>query len=279
MLCGQGLIFSSFYIFLLLFQFFVQKTFIRIRFSNKLNGTMTKFYSYLVGVLLISIVLTVSSCRKCSESSCQNGGTCESGKCVCPYGFFGYFCEWNQTNVVSKGTLTFYTSNSIPNTCYYYSVTLSGVGTQTITTSSTSNCNATGAATFPNLAYGTYYYTVTCTNSGALVTSGNINLNSACVTKSVSYNSSNTGQLSFYATGNSSLVSQCFPITVTLNNSGGSAMVSGLKTSVPTSCTISDCANFTLPVGTYTATTTCNGLVTLGTFTVSAGSCQKIQLP
>lgn len=42
---------------------------------------------------MIAFVLTMQSCDKCKDVTCQNGGTCDNGKCACPTGYSGDNCE------------------------------------------------------------------------------------------------------------------------------------------------------------------------------------------
>ncbi len=51
--------------------------------------------------------LIYSSCRKdkCKGVTCQNGGTCNDGSCVCPSGYSGNFCE-NSSITYTNDTYT-----------------------------------------------------------------------------------------------------------------------------------------------------------------------------
>jgi len=325
--------------------------------------------------LAVLCVLGVSSCRRCTDESCKNGGVCESGKCICPFGFFGYSCELTQGNSTTLGNLVFYTTNSVSNTCGYYQIEISSLGQRFITSSTSTssvscgtansanftnvpygsytynvycyntgallstgsvtvnsscvkklvnpsttsstglvtfysnsinssctyyqiqlsslgtqyiqstyssvNCGQTNCANFTNVPYGTYNYDVYCYNTGSLLTSGSVNVNASCVKQLVNPSVSSFGQLSFYALTGSQVMSVCNPATIQITGYG-SDYVSAIRTTAPTNCTTSGCANFSLPPGTYTATVVSCGILgnyTLGTYNVTAGNCQKVQLP
>ena len=70
-----------------------------------------------VGYLLLCFiaVLTIASCKKdkCNGLVCQNGGSCEDGKCQCATGFSGTNCEVNNNPCANV-------------TCYYGGVCLTG---------------------------------------------------------------------------------------------------------------------------------------------------------
>ena len=66
---------------------------------------MKQFRHIIIVALLIlgtfSLVLYTTSCKnKCGTTTCQNGGTCESNKCVCPHGYSGYSCQTGWSDVV-----------------------------------------------------------------------------------------------------------------------------------------------------------------------------------
>lgn len=57
-----------------------------------------KFQNFLIAALLTIacfIAVTYTACKKdsCKEITCQNGGTCTDGKCVCPSGYGGDLCD------------------------------------------------------------------------------------------------------------------------------------------------------------------------------------------
>jgi hypothetical protein len=41
----------------------------------------------------ILFLFFLSSCDKCSDTDCQNGGVCEKGECTCPFEWEGESCE------------------------------------------------------------------------------------------------------------------------------------------------------------------------------------------
>lgn len=43
--------------------------------------------------MAIFMSAAISSCNKCKDVSCENGGECEDGVCECPIGFSGENCE------------------------------------------------------------------------------------------------------------------------------------------------------------------------------------------
>lgn len=235
---------------------------------------MAKLFTRALLYSFAIILLGVSSCRKCSDSDCQNGGTCESGKCICPYGYFGYFCELNQSNSQAKGTISFYTNTAIPNTCGYYTITLSGYGNQYITSSSAANCTVSGAAHFNNVSYGTYNYTVYCYNTGAVLNSGSVVLNSSCATKLINSSGVNTGTVAFYTT---SSLSTCGYLQVDLGGFG----TQYIQSSSNASCNSSNNAIFTnVPYGNYNYSVYCyntGSLITSGNLNVNS-SCVTQQL-
>ena len=82
---------------------------------------MNKIKSILSAVVLtlgVFGIVSYSSCSKkennpCDAVTCQNGGTCNDGKCQCPAGYEGASCEtktinkfvgsWNVTELLSLG--------------------------------------------------------------------------------------------------------------------------------------------------------------------------------
>ena len=63
-----------------------------------------KSFRYIVLTTLVTIgafyIVIVSSCKnKCGSTTCQNGGTCTSNKCVCPTGYSGNACQSGWSNV------------------------------------------------------------------------------------------------------------------------------------------------------------------------------------
>jgi hypothetical protein len=65
---------------------------------------------YLAAVALISIssATLVTGCKKdpCKDVSCENGGTCDDGKCNCKSGFEGEKCEKVLPNVSGTWVVT-----------------------------------------------------------------------------------------------------------------------------------------------------------------------------
>ena len=71
----------------------------------------------LTAILLFAFFATTTyfSCKKdsCKSVACANGGVCTDGKCVCPSGYEGNYCETvnrdrylGSWNVAEKGTIT-----------------------------------------------------------------------------------------------------------------------------------------------------------------------------
>ncbi len=52
---------------------------------------MKKNFFYFFAIATFSFAL--QSCDKCKDINCQNGGTCDKGKCTCPTGYSGDNCE------------------------------------------------------------------------------------------------------------------------------------------------------------------------------------------
>lgn len=53
---------------------------------------MKLFRFPLLGLLTI-IIFSLTSCDPCKDVTCNNGGTCNEGKCECPAGTEGNMCE------------------------------------------------------------------------------------------------------------------------------------------------------------------------------------------
>ena len=102
----------------------------------------------------------------CYSVTCQNNGYCSSGYCVCPTGYTGTYCE-NATT----GNVSFYTTSNYG----YVSVYVSGYSA-TITSyypSGINYCNSSGCANF-TLSPGTYSFSAS-SSSGSW--SGYITIN------------------------------------------------------------------------------------------------------
>lgn len=59
---------------------------------------MKKLFNLLLPVILtasIFAIVTFAACKqdKCKDISCQNGGSCSNGRCICPDGYSGTRCE------------------------------------------------------------------------------------------------------------------------------------------------------------------------------------------
>ncbi len=136
--------------------------------------------------LALVCVLGVSSCRRCTDESCQNGGVCESGKCICPYGWYGYSCELNQSNSISYSNIVFHTTTAISSTCGSYRIQIASFGQQYISSPNTAaTCGTPGSATFASVPYGSYTYNVFCNNTNSLLTTGTVTVSSSCVKRIV----------------------------------------------------------------------------------------------
>ncbi len=71
------------------------------------------FLSLLATISVFSAVV-VSSCKnKCGSTTCQNGGTCTSNKCVCPTGYSGNACQSGWSDV-AIGTYKCVRSGCVP---------------------------------------------------------------------------------------------------------------------------------------------------------------------
>lgn len=84
---------------------------------------------------------------------------------------------------------------------------------------------------------------------------------------------SNEGKAIFWISSDFS----CGPITVTVN--GKSSSITSYYYNGAPDCGGSGCANFTLPVGTYSFSASCSGYTwNSGSITVTAGGCSRMQL-
>ena len=76
------------------FQIFLYLQPIHLLFFIKTKSIMkTHIHFLLMAFLSITILATQQSCDKCKNVDCQNGGTCDKGKCICPTGYSGVNCE------------------------------------------------------------------------------------------------------------------------------------------------------------------------------------------
>lgn len=85
----------------------------------------------MAATLLTGVI--INSCTKDSSSSttpadpcngitCQNGGTCSNGTCICPTGWTGTYCQTPVTTTASKGNIQFVNNSNNP-----YAVYIGGV--------------------------------------------------------------------------------------------------------------------------------------------------------
>ncbi len=77
--------------------------------------------SLVLTALLLTVAFTTTTYLSCSKDecegvSCQHGGTCKSGKCVCPTGYSGVNCESRTCEVNSTALVQF--SNRSANSTY-----------------------------------------------------------------------------------------------------------------------------------------------------------------
>jgi hypothetical protein len=59
--------------------------------------------------MAVLFLFLFTACNKCSDTDCQNGGTCDNGECVCPFEFEGDNCEAKLTTRLSGQYLISYT--------------------------------------------------------------------------------------------------------------------------------------------------------------------------
>lgn len=43
--------------------------------------------------MAVLFLFLFTACNKCSDTDCQNGGTCDNGECACPFEYEGDNCE------------------------------------------------------------------------------------------------------------------------------------------------------------------------------------------
>ncbi len=48
-----------------------------------------------------TVLITSCTKNKCTNTTCQNGGSCSNGFCTCPYGYSGDFCEIRATSYIN----------------------------------------------------------------------------------------------------------------------------------------------------------------------------------
>jgi|GEM_PF-6979986 hypothetical protein len=223
-------------------------------------------------------VLGISSCRKCSDESCRNGGVCESGKCVCPFGYFGYSCELTQGNSTTLGSVVFYTTNVVNSACGTYRIELGSLGQQFISSANTAaSCGTAGSANFSSVPYGTYNYNVYCNSTGALLTTGSVTVNAACV-KRVVNPTNNIGSATFYTSA--AIKSGCAYYQIQLSSLGTQYIQSAYSS---VNCGQTNCANFTnVPYGSYNYDVYCyntGSFLTSGTINVNAACVKQLVNP
>lgn len=67
----------------------------------------------LLTLFAFGTVLYTSCKNKCGNTTCQNGGTCDNNKCVCPVGYSGNACQAGWSNAII-GTYTCSRANCVP---------------------------------------------------------------------------------------------------------------------------------------------------------------------
>lgn len=96
---------------------------------NQKNLPMKLLKYTLLSVLLIGSTGTFTSCKKdpCKDKTCNNGGTCDDGTCLCAAGYEGEECS---TQIRSKFLSSYNVSESCPsgNFTYTISITTSSQG-------------------------------------------------------------------------------------------------------------------------------------------------------
>jgi len=88
-------------------------------FDDKIAHVMIRTI-FLVSLFTISIfsLATFVACKKdsCADVTCQNGGSCKSGACVCASGYSGTHCEIK--SCAANGTAQIQFSNRSANSTY-----------------------------------------------------------------------------------------------------------------------------------------------------------------
>jgi hypothetical protein len=169
----------------------------------------------------------------------------------------------------SKGQAMFWTSSDLG--CGNINVTINGV-VKTISgfnNSGAPTCGTAGTATF-DLEAGSYNYAAQCNGkswNGTVTVS-----NGVCSKTQLTGGVSTTGQLLFW-TGTDLA---CGSISVNIN--GVTRSISSYNSSGAPACGAAGSATFDLAPGSYSYSGQCNGKTWNGTATVSAGTCNKIQL-
>jgi major membrane immunogen (membrane-anchored lipoprotein) len=207
------------------------------------------------------LVLLFAACRKnqCYNQYCLNGGYCENGGCQCPPGVTGPHCDSNHL-----GYVTFWASSNC--NCGPISVTCNGYTahmTEYFPTD-TPACGAQGCANF-SLAPGTYNYTASCTDSSW---SGSVTVSTGNCTR----------QQLGCITGNVTFWFDSVQNTATVKIGGNTGKITSVYTSTTPTCGASGCANFMLPVGTYTYTATSSSNSWSGNVVITANGCQLVLL-
>ena len=252
----------------------------------------------LSSTLFLIMLLVFDSCTKdpCKENFCKNGGICFDGKCECPKGYTGKYCEIKVNTSAGSGTtpvnnnIVFWTDIN----CGFgkYVVNIDNNKTDTILTqvASIPSCNASGCAKF-RLSEGRHYFHIETTGPTYNYYNGFIDINdsNACyavnidcyqhlqVTENgVLVPGGDLGPVSFY----SSVSTNCNKYYVyidenftTLND------YTYLQSNGSTGCGYARYANFNLAINnTFAYTVRCNNNVVKTGFVTVTGNCNKVKI-
>lgn len=76
--------------------------------AHKNHISMTRLRTLISGILTVTAIITASCYTSCQPDSCSvvcnNGGTCQDNKCVCPSAYTGTYCDQLNLTGSWKGT-------------------------------------------------------------------------------------------------------------------------------------------------------------------------------